>query len=261
MPEGDTIHRAAASLRAALGHGPLVVLDAPGVRGAAPVRGEAIEAIEARGKHLLVCFAGGSTLHTHLGMTGSWRVDPPSRNGARPTRPGTWARVVTDRAAAVCRSAPTVELLDPDALRRHPVLSALGPDLCLPDPDLGAIVSRLRALLDPATPIGVALLDQRPASGIGNVYRSEVLWACAVDPFAPVSDLDDPTLRELFATANRLLRANLGGWRRRTYGDALAVYDRAGRACPRCGAAVASRKLGEQARTTWWCPTCQTSAP
>jgi endonuclease-8 len=105
------------------------------------------------------------------------------------------------------------------------------------------------------------LLDQRPASGIGNVYRSEVLWACRVDPFASVGDLDDATLRELYGTANRQLRANLRDWRRRTYGDGVAVYDRAGRPCPRCGTPIRNRKLGEQARTTWWCPTCQTSAP
>jgi endonuclease-8 len=161
----------------------------------------------------------------------------------------------------VCRSAPTVELLDAASFRRHPVLSALGPDLCLPEPDLDAIGTRVRSLLDPATPVGVVLLDQRPACGIGNVYRSEVLWACRVDPFAPVADVGDETLRELYATANRHLRANLRGWRRRTYGDGVAVYDRAGRPCPRCGTPIMARRLGEQARTTWWCSTCQTSAP
>jgi endonuclease-8 len=261
VPEGDTIHRAATSLRAALDHGPVEAIDAPGVRGPRPDVGEPIEAIEARGKHLLVRFGGGVTLHTHLGMTGSWRVFGPSGNGVSPTRPGTRVRVATGRAAAVCRSAPTVELLGRDDLRRHAVLSTLGPDLCLPDPDIAAIVERVRRMEGPATPIAVVLLDQRPASGIGNVYRSEVLWACRADPFAPVGGLSDDALEDLFATANRQLRANLREWRRRTYGDGVAVYDRGGRPCPRCGTPIASRRLGEQARTTWWCPTCQTSAP
>jgi len=258
MPEGDTIHRAAAALRRAIDHGPLLSLEAPGVGGPRPAAGEAIDAIEARGKHLLIGFGGGVTLHTHLGMTGSWRVR--ARNGGRQTRPGTWVEVATARATAVCRSAPTVELLDHDALRRHPILSTLGPDLCLPDPDLDEVVRRVRGLLDLSTAIGVVILDQRPASGIGNVYRSEVLWACGVAPSTPLHAIDDPTLRELYATANRQLRMNLREWRRRTYGDGVAVYDRAGRPCPRCGTSIASRKLGEQARTTWWCPACQTSA-
>lgn len=261
MPEGDTIHRAAASLRAALGDGPVDTFDAPAVRGPRPAPGEPIEAIDARGKHLLMTFGGGATLHTHLGMTGSWRVRPPGHDGAGHGRPGTWARVGTPRGTAVCRSAPIVELLDAASLRRHPVLAALGPDLCLPDPDLDAIRRRVRSLLDPSTPVGVVLLDQRPASGIGNVYRSEVLWACRVDPFVPVGDVDDRALGELYATASRQLRANLREWRRRTFRDGVAVYDRGGRPCPRCGTPIAARRLGEQARTTWWCPTCQTSAP
>ena len=261
MPEGDTIHRAAASLRSSLGDGPVDAFDAPAVRGPRPSPGEPIEAIEARGKHLLMTFSGGTTLHTHLGMTGSWRVRPPGSDAAASGRPGTWARIGTPRGTAVCRSAPTVELLDAASLRRHPVLAALGPDLCLPEPDLDAIRRRVRSLLDPATPVGVALLDQRPASGVGNVYRSEVLWACRVDPFLPVADVQDRALEELYATASGQLRANLREWRRRTYRDGLAVYDRAGRPCPRCGTPIASCRLGEQARTTWWCPTCQTSAP
>jgi endonuclease-8 len=259
MPEGDTIHRAAAALRAALGEGPVASFEAPGARGRPPATGEPVAGVEARGKHLLVRFGGGTTLHTHLGMHGSWRVDA---GGATPAalggRPGTAARIATPRAVATCRRAATVELLDRDALRRHPVLGGLGPDLCLPDPDLDEVARRLDALLDPATPIGVALLDQRPACGIGNVYRSEVLWACRVDPAAPLSDVDDATRRELYATAGRLLRANLRGGPRRTLDGGLAVYDRAGRPCPRCGTPIASRRLGEQARTTWWCPACQT---
>lgn len=259
MPEGDTIHRAAASLRSALGRGPVATFAAPGVPGPTPSAGEPIESITAKGKHLLIGFGGGATLHTHLGMTGSWRVGPPwAGDGAGGHgRPRTWARVGTATATAVCRKAPTVELLDDAGVRRHPVLSALGPDLCLPDPDLDAIEARLRALLEPATPIGVALLDQRPASGIGNVYRAEVLWACRVDPFAPIRELAPAATRELYATANRQLRANLQHWHRRTYGDGGAVYDRARRPCPRCGTPIASRRLGEQARTVWWCPSCQ----
>jgi endonuclease-8 len=111
--------------------------------------------------------------------------------------------------------------------------------------------------LDPATPVGLALLDQRVASGVGNVYRSEVLWASRVDPFRPTGEVDLDTRRTLFVTAARMLRSNLGGSRRETVPGGLAVYDRAGRPCRRCGETIRTRRLGEQARSVWWCPGCQ----
>ena len=260
MPEGDTIHATAATLRAGLVGRPLVGFDAPGVRGPRPEPGAAIGAIEARGKHLLIRFDGGATLHTHLGMTGSWRIGPSRAATTRGGRPGRAVILTTAAATAVCRDAPVVELLDDAGIRRHPQLSSRGPDLCLPDPDLDEALRRLDALIAPATPVGVALLDQRVAAGIGNVYRAEVLWACRADPFAPLEAVDEDRRRSLLTTAGELLRRNLGGGPRRTVPEGLAVYERAGRPCRRCGTAIAVRRLGEQARPVWWCPACQTAA-
>jgi endonuclease-8 len=261
MPEGDTIHRAAASLRRALGEGPVTAFLAPGVSGPLPVPGERIGEVRARGKHLLLGFSGGATLHTHLGMTGSWRV-LPAGSAPRPSggRPGRAATIATARATALCRDAPTVELLDGAGLRRHPILRVLGPDLCEPEVDLDEVLRRLETFVDPRSELGVVLLDQRPACGIGNVYRSEVLWACGVDPFVRLADVDADTRRALYATAHALLRSNLGRVARRTVPEGLAVYERTGRRCRRCGEAIRSRRLGEQARTAWWCPGCQTGA-
>jgi endonuclease VIII len=262
MPEGDTIHRIARSLRASLHEGPTTAFEAPSLRDPHPQPGEAIGRIEARGKHVLIRFDGGLTLHTHLRMDGSWRVHaagggPHPRAG--PPGRGPIARIDTARAAAVCSNTPAVELLDDGDLKRHPVLSQLGPDLCLPDADLDKAVRRFDAFADPRTEIGVALLDQRVAAGIGNVYRSEVLWACRVDPFAPLRAISPTTRRRIVATASDLLRTNLDrGGPRRTVPHGLAVYDRAGRPCPRCGAAIRSQRIGDQARTAWWCPACQT---
>ncbi len=166
------------------------------------------------------------------------------------------ATVGTTDVDAVCFAAPVIELLTDAELDRHPVLAALGPDLCEAGADLDEVVRRLDAL-DPATETGVALLDQTVAAGIGNVYRAEAAWACGVDPFRPIARLDDRTRRELYATASRQLRSNLGTRRRTTVPGGLAVYDRAGRACPRCGDAIVTRRQGEQARSVWWCPGCQ----
>jgi endonuclease-8 len=260
VPEGDTIHRTAAVLRAALRGEVVTTFEAPFAAGraAAPAPGERVIEVDARGKHLLIAFEGGTTLHTHMRMTGSWklhRVDERRRAGGR----STVATVRTARVSAECVSAPVVELLDDQGLRRHPTLSSLGPDLCLPEPDLGRAMGRLDRL-DATTEVGVALLDQRVAAGIGNVYKSEVAFACGVDPFTPLADIDGDVRLDLWRTAGELLRRNLGPGPRRTTPQGLAVYERAGRPCRRCGTAIAVRRQGDAARPTWWCPTCQPRA-
>lgn len=257
MPEGDTIHALATSLRAALVPGLVAAFEPVGP---GPEPGERVEDVTSRGKHLLIRFGSGMTLHTHLGMRGSWRIGPPGRLPSRRPGPpghGVAAFVVTERAAAVCRDTRVVEVLDDMGVRRHPWLSTLGPDLCAPDADPDEIARRLARHVDRDTAIAEALLDQRVAAGIGNVYRSEVLWACRVDPFAAVGSLEDSTKRALYSAAGRLLRSNLDGGPRRTVTGGLAVYERGGRPCPRCGERVRSRRIGDGARTVWWCPRCQ----
>lgn len=256
MPEGDTIHRTAATLRTVLEGRELERFEAPRVRGRAPAAGSRIEAVEARGKHLLIRFDDGAVLHSHMRMTGSWHT---YRAGEPWRRHASLARVViqTPSSVAVCFDAPVIELLDERGLARHPQLRALGPDLCVADPDIDEALRRMDAL-DPDTPVGVALLDQRVASGVGNVYRSEVLWASRVDPFRPVAEVDPEHRRALLVGVARMLRANLRTRRRETVPGGLAVYDRAGRPCRRCTSAIRTRRLGEQARSVWWCPGCQT---
>jgi endonuclease-8 len=253
MSEGDTIHRAAARMASALEGRTLTRFEAPTLRaGPRPREGEPIERVWAQGKHLLVAFGGGPTLHTHLGMSGSWHVGSGRpRTGRRPV-----VTIAAGEVEATCFSAPTVELLGDDDLRRHPVLSRLGPDLCLAAPDIDEAVRRL-GRLDPATEVGVALLDQSVAAGIGNVYRSEVAWACRLDPRRPLGSVDDATRRELYSTAARMLRRNLNTSRRTTTAGTLAVYRRQGRRCLRCGDTVNWQRLGEHARSVWWCPGCQ----
>src|SRR5205823_8387577 len=117
-------------------------------------------------------------------------------------------------------------------------LGRLGPDLLAPDFDEAEARARLRAAGE--QPIADALLDQSIVAGIGNVYKSEILFMERVSPFDSVTSLDDETLRRLLLTAQRQLRRNVGtGQRRTTNGrqsSALWVYDRAGRPCARCGA-------------------------
>jgi endonuclease-8 len=257
MPEGDTIFRTATTLRAVLAGKPLTGFRATRVVGRPPDPGTPIGSVEARGKHLLIHFGDGRVLHSHLGMSGSWWIARPDEPWPKPSSRAR-AVIEVEGAVAICFSPPTLELLRQDQLRFHPVLSALGPDLCDPNADLDEALRRLRQL-DPSTEVGTALLDQRAASGVGNVYKSEVLHARSVNPFLRIADLEDPVLLELLGTASELLRRNLQGYPRRTTETGLAVYGLAGKPCPRCGTPIAFRRQGEQARATYWCPSCQTS--
>ena len=255
MPEGDTIHRTALRMRPALAGHVLTRFEAPRLIGDRPGLGERIEDVEARGKHLLVHFSGGLSLRTHMKMTGSWHL---YREGERWRKGAHLARVVVGADngwLGVCFQAPVVEtyhrgLGDPVAL------ASLGPDLTGADPDIDAAVARAR-LLDPATEIADALLDQRVASGIGNVYKSEVCFLHGLDPFTPLAAVPPDVLRRVLDTSHRLLVANLGRTRRVTYRDGVAVYGRRGQRCLRCGSVIRVRRQGEMARSTYWCPTCQ----
>jgi endonuclease-8 len=272
VPEGDTIHRSAAHLSAALAGKRIVKFELRrSPRGQRPPEpGTTVVGVDAQGKHLLVRFDDGQVLHTHMQMTGVWHV---YRTGERWRRPGHTARVVLeveDGTVAVCFAAPVVELRRDVGVRVASTpaarsLERLGPDLCETDPDLDDVLARLDRL-DPATEIGVALLDQRVAAGTGNVYKSEVCWTERVSPFAPVASLDPTTRRRLFETAHRLLRANLpgepfGSARRVTFQGGLAVYGRAGRPCPRCPTRVLRRAQGRDQSLSFWCPTCQPDPP
>lgn len=268
MPEGDTIHRVANRLRPALVGQPLVRLEAPRARGLLrrPRPGTEVTAVEAVGKHLLIRFGEGTTLRTHLRMTGSWHL---YRTGERWQKAAHLMRALVEVPGwvAVCFAAPVVEL-EHDATG-GPQVQHLGPDLTradLTDEQLDECVERLGSLVEPTAEIGAVLLDQRIACGVGNVYKSEALWATRVDPFAAVGDLDGPTRRRLLEVAHKQLAANVAVFGDRvTYRaaggnpDGVAVYGRRGRPCPRCGTPIQMRRQGEQARSTYWCPGCQTN--
>jgi endonuclease VIII len=256
MPEGDTLHRVAARLRPALAGHRLTKIEAPRLRGERPRAGDRIDGVEARGKHLLVHFDGGLTLRTHLRMNGSWHLYAPGERWRRPRGQLRVALEVEGGWQAVCFAAPDVETYR-RAGARPPVLAALGPDLCSPEVDLDAVLDRLGHRASPEAEVGEVLLDQRVASGIGNVYKSEICFACRLDPFTPLAALGAADRRRLYDVAHRLIRANLGGGPRRTHPGGLAVYRKPGRPCPRCGTAIRVGRQGPHARATYWCPGCQ----
>ncbi len=147
----------------------------------------------------------------------------------------------------------------------------MGPDALATDFDRDEAVRRLRSR--PASLIADALLNQQLLAGLGNVFKSEVLFACGINPFVTVAGLTDRELESLVDTGRKLLQANVGGaptgqttytGSRRTTGrdnpaEQLWVYGRGRLPCRRCGAAIEVRKHGRDARLTYWCPECQKS--
>jgi endonuclease-8 len=220
--------------------------------------GRAVHEVVPRGKHMLTRIEGGVTLHTHFAMAGTWRISRTG-GGAR-GGPDHEIRVVLANPEwqAIGFRLPVVDLLPTD--READVVGHLGPDLLGPDWDEAEALRRLSA--EPDREIGEALLDQRNLAGIGNLYKSEVLFLSGVTPWTPVGEVSD--LLGALRRVRRLLVANRDHWAQTTTGDLRRgrdhwVFERANRPCRRCGATIrrAAQGRAPQDRLCYWCPDCQ----
>ncbi|GAA4854892.1 DNA-formamidopyrimidine glycosylase family protein [Saccharopolyspora cebuensis] len=258
MPEGDTVfltcHRLHAALagrelvRGEVRHPELAALD---------LGGREVTEVRPAGKHLLIRFADGHTLHNHLRMDGSWHLYPPS---ARWRRPAHQVRAVlgTDDRLAIGFNLHDLRWLPTREEDR--VVGQLGPDLLDPawDEELAAEAAR-RLTADPERELGQALLDQTAVAGIGNLYGTEVCFLLGRSPWAPVGEVDAARAVRL---ARDLLERNAWHPEQSTTGTLRRgaqhwVYHR--RRCLRCGGPVhrGSQGEGTRARVTHHCPTCQ----
>lgn len=255
MPEGDTIFRTARTLTAALGGKTVrrfetVLPKLARVDDQTPLAGRTIERVSSAGKHLIIGFSGGLHLRTHMRMNGSWHVYRPAERWQK-SRGDMRIVIATDDFVAVAFNVTVAEFLDDRALERQGQLQQLGPDLLSPDFDAEEAFRRIRTRGE--TEIANALLDQRAMAGIGNIWKSEVLFACRVNPFVRVAAVSDEQLRCLIEKARRLLSGSANA----TTPNDLYVYSRRGKACRRCRTSIASQKQGQGARLTYWCPECQ----
>lgn len=289
MPEGDTIFRAARTLHRALAGQAVLRFESvfpalTRVHEDAPITGRRIEDVSASGKHVLMRFSpplpgdagrpGGAgkggelVLRTHMRMNGSWHIYHVGDTWQRPRRD---MRVVVATAGfeAVGFNLPVAEFLDARALARQPDLRLMGPDLLGDTFDAQEALRRFRTR--PRLSIADALLNQRIVAGAGNVYKSEALFLCGIDPFAAVAEVGDAAILSMLATARKHLQANVidptaaivtyRGFRRTTRradpAERLYVYGRAGKPCRKCGTPIEVRAQGANARLTYWCPRCQ----
>lgn len=298
MPEGDSLVRAAHRLRPVLAGRVLTHADLRVPQHAtARLEGWTVAEVLPRAKYLLMRLtpppeldgARPLTLISHLKMEGRWLttgLDAPW--GA----PAWQVRCVLETAEhrALGAQLGLLELVRTD--REDAVVGHLGPDLLDPGWDDPATAAQLlaegvRRLTErPERPVGLALLDQRLVSGIGNIYRCETLLLAGIDPHRPVGEVED--VAGLVSLARDLLRANvppaspaLGSQRATTHVRrnedrpyAIEVLDGPPRVrqpnywvyghertgCLRCGGRVRKEDYGspeDAERQLWWCPNCQ----
>lgn len=221
--------------------------------------GRRVREVVSVGKHLLIRFDRGHSLHSHLRMDGAWHLYRP---GGRWRGPGHQVRAVlstSERMAVGFRLHDLVLLPTRD---EHRLIGHLGPDL------LGAewgpqtatqATRRLAARADQE--LGLALLDQTVLAGVGNLYKAEVCFLLGVSPWAPVSRVDPAravTLcRELLA--RNAERPEQSTTNELALGARNWVFERGGAPCRRCGDTVITARQGSGTgeRVAYFCPSCQ----
>lgn len=268
MPEGDTIFRTARTLQRALAGETVTRFETILPKLAridydTPIAGRTVDSVEARGKWLLMHFSGDLILLTHMLMSGSWHIYRP---GEKWQRHRSHMRIVieTPPILAVAFNVPVAEFHSAASLGRREGFNRLGPAPLAPDFDPEIAIANIAAR--PDLELGLALLNQTLLAGLGNVFKSEVAFACGINPFRKVATLTQSQLADLVATSRKFLLANVteSSGHRRTTGrtdreEYLWVYGRAGQPCRRCATPIRAQKHTADARISFWCPVCQAS--
>ena len=279
MPEGDTIHRAARRVGAALVGSEIRSIEMPQPRHgldrwAERLTGRDVKAVDAHGKHLFVRFDGDLTLHSHLRMTGAWGVYGKGRRWSRSPRRA-WLVLRAGDDEVVEFDGPVLELLTDGRTRFDRRLAALGPDVLAPEFDEHAFLKRLRGQPGKRQ-IGDALLDQRIVSGIGTVWKSEGCFLAGLSPWRPIPTVTDKQATSVIDAIRPLMKLSVerGGrivtWeppepaepqrppRRPSRRERSTwVFERSGQPCRRCATTIRFRGQGDDNRNTFWCPGCQ----
>ena len=262
MPEGHTLHRLAREQTKRFA-GTTVAVSSPQGRfaeQAALVDGRMLDAVTAHGKHLFAAF-GDRIVHVHLGLFGKYAAgtgDPPAPRGALRMR---W---VNEVAWTDLRGPTACEVLSPPEV--DVIIDRLGPDPLARRPDGRAAYARIARS---RAPIAALLMDQAVVSGIGNVYRAELLFRHQVFPYLPGRELGPLRWNAMWPDLVTLMRAGLRSGRiittrpehrdratgRVRQVDAHYVYRRTGLPCRLCGTPVIMEML--VARKLYWCPSCQ----
>jgi formamidopyrimidine-DNA glycosylase len=291
MPEGPEVRRYADSLDSVLTGGPIRSFSARTVaakewlkQNGEHLQDRLVGTVFSKGKHLVGLIDGGFYFHSHLMMWGRWQTfkpEPPVEHDRRER-----ARIVVEKGAAVLYSAPIFNVGQGDPFLSVAHLGTLGPDVLPYDKKFDAPEFRRRLFSDGNTKltIGAALLNQQIAAGIGNYLRAEILFACRVNPWKLVGDLNESELDCLDRNIPLLARRSYlsGATARkpdrermktdaslvyilgREYGTRHMVFRRTNLPCLRCGTPIRQlRQLThslndeERDRIIYFCPVCQ----
>ena len=234
--------------------------------------GRQIERITACGKHLLWFMDDGLWFHFHLLMFGKWEYHPPFAvvDYDRTTR----AQIRTNRRLLTLCNGQVFDIGYGDPYAQLPTLAALGPDLCSVPFDADELIARLLRPANWGQEIGVALLDQTVANGVGNYLKAEIMFECRLHPWRTVGSLTPAELQCLAETVPLIgqralqhrgwtvpddLRALLeSGALPRGRGGRHWVFRRTNADCYRCGTRIRQKRQGPgEGRWTYWCEGCQ----
>lgn len=257
MPEGHTIHRAARDQRPMLvGHA--LAVSSPQGRfeaGAARLDGLTCTAIEAFGKHLIYRFGQERALHIHLGLFGRFRT---AKAPASDPRGAVRIRLLSPSHVVDINGPNTCEVLDESAFAA--LTARIGPDVLRADADPEAA---WRKITKSRAPIGQLLMDQSVMAGIGNIYRTEILWRQQTHPETPGRSLDRAAFDRLWADAVTLLEIGVkknaivtiddAAKARSRYGERVNIFNKP--TCPTCASDIRAFELAT--RRVFACEVCQ----
>ncbi len=257
MPEGHTIHRAAIDHHRVISGQKLAISSPQGrfTEGACLLSGQLCLAVEAFGKHLCYHFSSGNVLHIHLGLFGKIRkhkLPLAAPRGAVRVR-------LVGKTHAIDINGPTIcEVLNHDDFLE--LTRRVGPDVLRSDanPDLA-----FKRISNSKAPIGRLIMDQSIMSGIGNIYRSEILWRQSVHPAIPGRDIDRQTFDRIWQDAKELLTLGVKynsiitvqGVRpsQGRYREQVNIFSKS--TCPACEESI--RHFEISGRRVFVCETCQ----
>lgn len=269
MPEGHTVHRTANQFAKHF-HGQALTVDSPQGRfapGAALLSAHTVTKALAVGKQMFIYFDHGLVLRIHLGIYGKYRwYEKPELIREHLTKPVVGevrARFYNEFALAELRGPTVCEVLSLEEV--DSVFARLGPDPLNPDPK-GLEAERFMAKVSKSqTPIGLLLMNQAVISGIGNVYRAEILFRANIDPYRPGRTLTREQLQAIWEDSVALLKVGVEtGFmitrdeltkKRPSKEERNFVYKREGKPCRVCGTKVSLAIAST--RKLYWCATCQ----